>query len=164
MNFLNHKVYTTNISEFNIVIEFRGQAPIEHAQQTLLKLKERFDLVVVTSRQHTIKDLTFKFLDKYYNGIFSCVLMGNHYGKEGVKRSKPDMCRDIGAILLIDDSLDYASQCAEANLDAILFGDYPWNKVKECDALHQNIVRVAHWLDVERAIDNILERRKNTQQ
>jgi uncharacterized HAD superfamily protein len=85
--------------------------------------------------------------------------MGNHYGTEGVKRSKPDMCKDIGAVLLIDDSLDYASQCAEAQLDAILFGDYAWNRSKQ--DLHENIVRVAHWLDVEKAIDEILEKKKS---
>jgi uncharacterized HAD superfamily protein len=146
------------VDEFFKSDDFKSQQPLEHAVQTLQKLKERFELVIVTSRQHAIKDHTHEFLDKYYPGIFSSVLMGNHYGKEGVKKSKPDMCKEIGAVLLIDDSLDYARQCAEANLDAILFGDYPWNRTKY--DLHENIVRVAHWKDVEQAIDKILEKRK----
>lgn len=101
-----------------------------------------------------------QFINKYYPGIFSRIMMGNHYGREGVKKSKPEMCKELGAVLLIDDSLDYARQCAESNLNAILFGDYPWNKLENED-LHENIVRVAHWKEVEQAIDRILDRSKS---
>ena len=63
--------------------------------------------------------------------------------KTGAKISKPDMCKKIGAVALIDDSLDYAKQCAAAGLPVFLFGDYPWNETAE--PLDQRITRVGTW-------------------
>ena len=37
------------------------------------------------------------------------------------------MCKDINALLLIDDSARYAIDCAKNGIPTILFGDYAWN-------------------------------------
>jgi len=42
-------------------------------------------------------------------------------------RSKSDMCRDVGAIALIDDNMKYALEVAPHLPLVILFGAYPWN-------------------------------------
>ena len=42
------------------------------------------------------------------------------------RRSKPAMCADLGASILIDDSLEYATQCATALKRVLLFGEYPY--------------------------------------
>ena len=57
------------------------------------------------------------------------------------------MCAKIGAVALIDDSIDYARQCAEAGLPVFLFGDYPWNRIDsgEPPLDPARIVRVASW-------------------
>ena len=34
--------------------------------------------------------------------------------------SKPDMCQRIGAVALVDDSLDYARQCSQAGISSLL--------------------------------------------
>ncbi|KAL0479000.1 hypothetical protein AKO1_007878 [Acrasis kona] len=133
--------------------EFAKQAPIKNASETLTRLKSKFDLVVVTSRQHVIKDRTEKLLNNYYPGIFSKVLMGNHWGRDGKKVSKADLCKEANAILLIDDSLDYANNVAQNDLKAILFGDYAWNQTSQ--DLHHNITKVSGWDQVEEAIDKL---------
>ena len=48
-----------------------------------------------------------------FPGIFTGVLFGNHWGTEGAKESKPDMCKRIGAVTLIDDATKYVQDCAE---------------------------------------------------
>jgi len=119
--------------------------PIPNAFETLSQFTNDFTYIVVTSRQHVIKDETEKWISLHYPNIFQQVLLGNHYdlaspdpdapGKGNIiKRSKPDMCIDIKATLLIDDSLKYAMQCAskigkENNTlkSVILFGEYGWN-------------------------------------
>ena len=40
------------------------------------------------------------------------------------------MCRDIGAVGIIDDSLRYALECAPVVPTVYLFGHYAWNKVR----------------------------------
>ena len=69
--------------------------------------------------------------------------------------SKSDMCKSIGAELLIDDNLHYANDCATSGINAILFGKYAWNKYE--DDLHENIHHVHHWDDVSDAIKKLLK-------
>lgn len=102
--------------------------PIPHAFETLQRLKEDYDLHIVTSRQFAIQGLTLEWVEQHFPGIFTEVHFGNHYSREGKVRSKPEICRDIGAVLLIDDSLQYAMHCYKADIPVLLFGEYAWNQ------------------------------------
>lgn len=104
--------------------------PIPGALETLQKLKEDYDLHIVTSRQFAIEELTVKWVEQHFPGVFSKLHFGNHYSKEGKVRSKPEICREIGAVLLIDDSLQYAMDCYKADIPVLLFGEYAWNNAE----------------------------------
>mmetsp|Transcript_42711 Transcript_42711/g.71054 ORF Transcript_42711/g.71054 Transcript_42711/m.71054 type:complete len:221 (+) Transcript_42711:78-740(+) len=126
------------------------------AHQVLTEFVDLFTFAVVTSRQNIIEDMTRQWIDRHYPGIFSAILFGNHYGFTGTKRSKPDMCADIGAIMLIDDSLLYAKQCAEHGIKVLLFdweGKYMWSKSP--DPVHDNIKRIHTWDQVRRELDDL---------
>lgn len=163
---------------------FTDIQPIPHAFETLQKLKIEFDLHIVTSRQFAIQDLTLKWVDQHFPGIFSEVHFGNHYSREGKVRSKPEICRDIGAVLLIDDSLQYAMHCYKADIPVLLFGEYAWNqKHSVCNTIFENcpitiesydaathtiakkisnpntIYRTHDWRDVPEAINFLLKAR-----
>ena len=50
--------------------------------------------------------------------------------EEVTKKSKPEMCKAINALGLIDDSEHYITQCA-AELESfhgLVFGEYGWNQ------------------------------------
>lgn len=102
--------------------------PLPGAYEALLQLKQRYNLHIITSRQHKLEDITKKWIHTHFPDIFSELHFGNHYATEGKKRSKPEMCREIGAKLLIDDSLVYATQCVQAGIPVVLFGNYAWNQ------------------------------------
>ena len=75
-----------------------------------------------------------RYAREHFPGTFSDLHFGNHFGRAAApgaaakpKVSKPEMCRAIGAVALIDDSADYATQCAEAGVPTVLFGEYGWN-------------------------------------
>jgi hypothetical protein len=106
----------------------------------------------VTSRQHAIEAITRAWLEKYYPQCFVGALFGNHYGaaNSGSVQSKPDMCRSIRAVALIDDSLTYASQCSAVLEKVLLFdraGEYAWNKEENSKEppLKSNVVRCLSW-------------------
>lgn len=107
---------------------FLNLKPIPHAFETLKKLQDDFELHVVTSRQFAIQDPTLKWVEQHFPNIFTEIHFGNHYSREGKVRSKPEICRDIGAVLLIDDSLQYALHCYKADIPVLLFGEYAWNQ------------------------------------
>ena len=142
---------TERVYAFHASRYFEEQVePIAGAAIALGVLKERFDLHVVTSRQTDIEQQTRAFVAKHFPGTFTELHFGNHFGKPDkhgkvAKVSKPEMCARIGAVALIDDSIDYARQCAASGLPVFLFGDYGWNQTRAGEKLDERITRVRNW-------------------
>jgi len=113
--------------------------------------------VIVTARQQFVADLTKKFVDRHYPGIFESIYFANHFLTEQEKLtfiSKPKsvICRDVHAQLLIDDSLENAIEVAKAGIPVLLFdlnGSYKWNKLADGQTLPDKVTRVKSWKDVQ---------------
>lgn len=128
-----------------------GIPVIPGAYDALIRLSRSCDLVVVTSRQHVIQDVTLDWIDKHYPGVFSEVYFGNHFALQGTSRKKSDICRSIGARVLIDDNPTYAMECAAAGIQVLLYDwedEYPWSKLPQ-EASRDNITVVRNWDEVE---------------
>jgi hypothetical protein len=63
------------------------------AFESLQRLSSTCDLVVVTSRQHVIQDITLDWIDRHYPGLFQETYFGNHFALEGTSRKKSDICK-----------------------------------------------------------------------
>ncbi|KAJ8750645.1 hypothetical protein K2173_015826 [Erythroxylum novogranatense] len=133
-----------------------GIHPIPGAQRALDKLSRFCKLSVVTScvyrsRQNVIKDHTIEWLEKHYPGVFEEIHFGNHFALDGQSRPKSEICRSLGAKVLIDDNPRYAIECAEAGIRVLLFdyeNSYPWCKTDSVDQ-HPLVTRVHNWQQVE---------------
>ncbi|KAF9113190.1 hypothetical protein BGX27_002031 [Mortierella sp. AM989] len=132
--------------------------PVEGSLETLKLLKSRrYSLVIVTARQQFVADLTKKFVDRHFPGIFESIYFANHYLTEQerltyVSKPKSVICRDVHAQLLIDDSLENAAEVAKAGIPVLLFdlqGSYKWNKLKDGDKLPDKVTRVNSWKEVQ---------------
>ena len=82
--------------------------PIPDALTTLRALSTRYTYHIVTARQHAIEAHTRTWLATHYPDTFTSLFMGNHYGHTGTARTKAEMCGEIGASVLIDDSAEHA--------------------------------------------------------
>jgi uncharacterized HAD superfamily protein len=156
-NYAFHKVWggtpeetTQKVNLFFESPHFKSLPRVKNSFETLLKLKDRCTFVIVTSRQTALKEITLRYVEEHFPDIFDDIMLGNHYGETGTKLSKPEMCQKVGATILIDDSLLYAQDCSKNGIKTILFGNYPWNQSKH--DLHELIVRVSGWEDVESEI------------
>lgn len=128
-----------------------GIPPIPGAFESLVRLADFCHLVVVTSRQHVIQKQTLEWIERHYSGIFSEVHFGNHFALEGEPRPKSEICRSIGADILIDDNPRYAVECASRGIEVLLFdynNSYPWSKTSD-GPVHPLITRVQTWDEVE---------------
>ncbi|KAG0269185.1 hypothetical protein DFQ27_004581 [Actinomortierella ambigua] len=132
--------------------------PVEGSLETLKLLKaRRFSLVIVTARQQFVAELTKKFVDRHYPGIFESIYFANHYLTEQerltfISKPKSAICRDVGAELLIDDSLENAIEVAQEGIAVLLFdlhGEYLWNKLAPGEQLPEKITRVKSWKDIQ---------------
>jgi len=103
---------------------------VQGAAETLAPLADKYRFAVVTSRQNAVRDATDAWIEKNYPGTFESVHFANHYAADGsAPRSKSDICKEIGAVALIDDSRHHALECASKGVPCVvLFGEYAWNR------------------------------------
>ena len=131
------------------------------ARVVLEKLSRNYKLVIVTSRVQIalMKQDTLDWLEKYFKGLFEEVHYSGIYDAiaerplkaEGMhKATKAQLCREIGADYLIDDQPKHCLAVAEAGIETILFGDYPWNRLKR---LPEGVTRCESWLAVSEYFD-----------
>src|SRR3989338_5282899 len=124
--------------------------PVEGAQEVVAHLAKRDMLYVVTARPIFARYQTEKCLDLLFPGQFSEVYLTNQWHGEGEARTKSSVCNEIGAEMLVDDSLKHALDCAEQGIQVKLF-DRPWNQAA---ALHPNITRVYSWREIGQVLSS----------
>lgn len=123
--------------------------PHPGALGVLQKLKERFILVPLTSRRDHLKAMTQDWVTQYMQDVLEPVrTVGIAWGIDphAWKVTKASAVVEIGADYLIDDQTKHCLAVAETGKTAILFGDYPWNRM---DNLPMGVVRCADWPAVE---------------
>jgi uncharacterized HAD superfamily protein len=119
--------------------------PVKGAVDGLKKLIEMgFDLHLVTARPQIIEEETRKWLSVHFKDIYLPI----HFTHPGTGNShhlkKSEICKEIGAEILIDDHMENALDCAENGIKVFLM-DAPWNQTED---LPPNVVRVKSWKDI----------------
>ena len=126
---------------------------LDGAIPTINWLKENYELVVVTSRDNRLVELTHEWLEKHFPQTFTNIEFV-HVWDEDQKASKRIICKDIGASYLIDDNMEHCGDVAKENIQCLLcllFGDYGWNKKAN---LPVGITRVKNWQQVRKFFEN----------
>ena len=124
--------------EFNMVL------PIHGSQQAIHNFKKNgYDLYVLTGRQDRIRDKTEDWLKYWFPNTFTDVILTDSYTSKEV--SKVDVCKNIGAGLIIDDSFETCVKCLDEGVSVINyigFPVYPW-----CE---YNQLSICSWYDIEK--------------
>ncbi|HSX43077.1 MAG TPA: hypothetical protein VLF59_03240 [Candidatus Saccharimonadales bacterium] len=115
------------------------------ARAVLQNLAKRYRIIAVTSRREELMGLTQRWLDQNYPGVVRRLVSSNFYGKgdpHAAKRTKAAILQELGASYIIDDQPKHCNGAAGIGVQAILFGDYPWNRSAE---LATGVVRCLDW-------------------
>lgn len=100
---------------------------IPGAEAALMRLAQDYDLVLVTSRDPSWEAATRLWLTSSFPEItFGIHFADSHRTENG--QTKGQICKQIGAKLLIDDNDDHCFSALEAGIAAIRFGEYGWHK------------------------------------
>ncbi len=139
------KQAVSSVRQFYKTDFFKGMKPFPGAIEVIQKLKEKNNLFIVTSRPYNMKEGTFDQLSKYFQNTFLEVFFSsNHYTKaKNSGKTKAEICNDLEASLLIDDSLVYTQECVTKGINSILL-DAPWNQ----NGSIEGIVRVKSWKEI----------------
>lgn len=119
-----------------------GVSPIDIADKAVHRLGERFTVHAVTARHPSFRKITEEYLTEHYGDVISDVTLVGHAATMELLVSKAQVCQELGAAALIDDSISHVTGCAEAGITGVLFGDYPWNQSAQ---LHPDVIRCANW-------------------
>lgn len=123
--------------------------PHIEAEPVLRKLAKNHKLLVVTARKSITAKDTEAWIEKHYSGIFNAV---HHAGmwdtvtEHSITATKAELCQKLGADYLIDDQLKHCLASAKLGVKAIIFGNYPWNRMVD---LPEMVVRCDDWLAVQ---------------
>lgn len=123
--------------------------PVPQAIEVLGRLKADNELVIVTARQSNIEQVTRAWLERTFPATFSDIHFANYWDETRLRRTKGEVCRDLGVQIIIDDQPDYIRDCLEHDVKGVLFGDYPWNQAA---IDHPDVRRAKDWSEVEAAI------------
>lgn len=133
--------------------------PEAEAIEGVRQLARRHELHLVTGRASFLENLTKQMLDRYFTDCFTSIEHTNFIissTSQAVRRSKGEVCKALGANLLIDDHVHHGRSVLDAELEqVIVFGDYPWSRE---EALAEKMVRCANWDSVLAEVER-LERR-----
>jgi 5'(3')-deoxyribonucleotidase len=116
----------------------------EEARKALQQISASRDLYIVTARSQKLADTTTDWVDKYFKGLFKGVHLLSVWEPNNTI-TKLDICKQIGASCLIDDLPRHCNLAAEGGVDAILFGDYAWNRN---EAISNGVTRCKSWDEV----------------
>jgi len=98
------------------------------------------------------------FMHIQYTDLFDGIICTGQFedviGKPGrelvTKLTKHQVCLDLGAQLLIDDSLENALLCGHhPPIPVLLFGDYEWNKRQSFSTDHRDDMTFSRRLEAE---------------
>src|SRR5262249_45034715 len=105
------------------------------------KLKNRYKLVIVTARPKRTVEATPEWIERNFPDIFSDI----HFvpiWDPGPKKTKAEICQEIGADYLIDDLVRHCNLAAEVGIKAILFNRITW---KQPEKIHPEVIVVKNW-------------------
>jgi uncharacterized HAD superfamily protein len=127
-------------------IDMLNISPIEGAVPALERLKDQFRLAIISARDSSTTKVTRAWIDEYFRDIFNHIVLGigNPLAETGAT-TKAEVCRQLGADVLIDDQLRHARDVAEAGIPVLLFGDSASNQAA---SLPQDVRRVQDWAHV----------------
>lgn len=123
------------------------------ALPVLRRLRDRYSLVIVTSRRRIVKDETLNWIQQHFEGLFDDIHFAGFFDDLSDAKwshTKAEVVVELGADYLIDDQPKHCLATAEAGVDSILFGNYPWNQL---DELPSRVARCNNWADEERYFD-----------
>lgn len=115
----------------------------QDAVRVIKDLDKRFGVVFITSRLPTMASSTREWLDVHIDASIPFYFAHNPWSGQ-TAQSKGELCAELGAKYLIDDSPDHCLDVEGVGVTPILFGDYGWNR-----RAPESLTRCLDWKAVE---------------
>jgi len=122
-------------------------APHNNSSDVLQKLATSYDLVIITARNPKWEDATHTWLNQHFPEVFSQVIFCGRPDSVDYK-TKGDLCSELGAEWLIDDSVLHCKSAIDKGVQPVLFGEYGWHA-----DIPDKVIRCRDWQAVMEHFD-----------
>jgi FMN phosphatase YigB (HAD superfamily) len=139
--------WETKIDEFLDAGIQNTIGPFAGSVEALKRLGADYRLIIVTSRPERQRAQTQKLLDTFFLNLFAELHMRDDYS---TTHDKGEVCKHLGAAILIDDGGHNIVAAQRAGIHAIMFGDFP-SQAEHVQNYHKHAM---NWQDVEKMIDS----------
>lgn len=151
----DNKVAEDRVNRYLESDRFGTAEPFLDAIEAVNRLAEKHKLFMVTARANNLASMTYEMIARYFPGCFAGVELTSHFGEQENRRSKGDVCRQIGANIIIDDNMHHIiDSIGKSKISGLLFGSYQWNQAEE-STLIGGVTRCRTWSEVEKEIERI---------
>ena len=107
------------------LIKDQAQVPlIASASLVIEELQKKYHIILVTSRNPALEAGTRVWLKEHLDGDIELYFAKN--GRMNIGRSKGELCKELGAFMLIDDNIEHCQSAIDNGIEAIVFGEYGW--------------------------------------
>lgn len=154
---VDHAVAMQRAKEYNTSEVIGSMGHFEEAKSVLTSLAAHYELVIVTARRRELEAVTADWVQGHYGQVFSVIHHAGIWDDEHPDAStftKADLCTRLGVSYLIDDQSKHCNAVQAAGMQAVMFGNYPWNKN---DRLVTGVVRCTDW----GAVGSYFEQQRN---
>jgi len=126
--------------------------PIEGVVTALRRLNDFYEIHMVTGRCESIAAVTHGWLKDNAPQVFFETHFTNSFATKHPerRRSKVEVCREIGAVALVDDALHHVGEVAEQLQIPVFMPTRPWNK-------HTTPVGVTRISDFDEALEHLIK-------
>jgi 5'(3')-deoxyribonucleotidase len=131
-------------------------APYLEAKAVLVALGEHYKLVITSSRNSVLREDTLDWLNQHFGSVFEEIHLAGIYDAGDPNAhllTKAGLLTTIGADFLIDDQPKHCLAAAEAGMQTVLFGEYPWNR--DIGVLPTGVTRCKDWAAIQEYFDGL---------
>jgi 5'(3')-deoxyribonucleotidase len=121
---------------------FPSIRPYAGSIEAIAKLKKKYELHVITARHPFFKQRSIDWVNKFFPGIFNGIDFVYYKTPFGPRSLKSQICKRIGAKIILDDKMSNAVDCAKHGVRVYLFGIQNMHRRNH---LPKNITWVKDW-------------------
>ena len=123
---------------------FKTLSLVPNAKEGLQQLAEHHTLYIISARPFQTYRQTQYWIEENIPGLISGLCLTNQWPRKNNATTKPMVCKQLGVLVMVEDNLTQAQDCASKGIDVLLL-DYPWNQTANLD---RQIKRVYSWDEI----------------
>lgn len=132
-----------------MILDQSHVAIVDGADAAIKRLKEKYDVILITARPDSWGKATRGWFKKNFGGDIELYFSQGYFNETG--KTKGQLCKEFGAEWLIDDVPDNCQTALDEGVGAILFGEYGWH-----ENIPDNLVQCKTW---DEAVEFLLNAR-----